>query len=151
MALTKSVLLKKEDIAFWLCYARSYTSFSQTIAFANFTPWSPPNFFDDEFVSPITHLLYFCSKFLSYPLIKRPPLSPDHHLFTIGLALQQSTAYMNTLKTLIFLTILRGGGGLPLRHAHPACVPHGFALYCTSCCSGLYCVLDYKYDHTAAC
>jgi len=101
--LSKSDKLNTDDVAYWLNYARGYVDSSQCIAFKQFNPFSPPQFFDDEFVSPITHLFYFYSKFLSDPT-KRPPMSSVRHLFAIGAALQQLTEHRTTLDTGTFLT-----------------------------------------------
>ena len=99
-----------------------YVDPPQCIALKQFTPFSPPHFFDDEFVSPITHLLYFYSKFLSDPT-KSPPMSPGRHLFAIDAALQQSTEHRTMLDTDFSHWFVEGP---PLRNAHNATVPHGF-------------------------
>ena len=87
-ALSKSEKLDTEDVVYWLNYARGFVDPSQCIAFKEFTELSPPRFFDDEFTSPILHLLYFFSKFMTDPT-KRPPMSPGRHVFAIGAAIQQ--------------------------------------------------------------
>jgi len=121
-ALSKSGKLDTEDVAYWLNYARGYVDPSQCIVFKQLTPFCPPQFFDDEFVSPILHLLYFFSKFLSAPT-KRPPISPGRHLFAIGAPIQQSTEHKTTLDTGFLHWFVEGP---PLRHALNAQVPHGF-------------------------